>query len=595
MTEKKDKVWILTFEYAGFVKVGGLGEVPANQAKSLKDKYDITVFIPSHGQLERLKKDSACERLPLKCVGQINPSFFGITDHESSYAISFYKFRRDNVDIIVLSGDNSFSQKFLDDNIVYNPDTFAGKVCLFSIGMRCYIEFLIDKWKDNLPDVVHLHDYHVVVPFIGIKQELAKYDLDVSSIITIHLLTWPKYEFNFYIASGIDETPISVLTKEGRKNLTFNEIYAICEKRFSIDEDYYPPSVEKIGAFVCDLVTTVSESYLKSDIIPSLGFELIDFKADYVWDGCDWEYDEIYKRVMENFEAEMREVLSLSSDTKISHKEMRRYLLTYKLGHLKQSPLINSTRVLETIREISYDNPFINNGKDMAFTDSGPLVITTGRISHQKGFETILEAIPDVIKIIPNAKFLFLILPTEYSLQEIREYSEHVKKYPNNLRIIFGLSAEVFHLAHIVADVYCALSRWEPFGIIALEAMASKLPVIATKVGGLQESVIDIRINPEMGTGILIQKNNPSQFTTALISLFKLVQICEDGAYSEVESLQIINQIPDEIIKSRVLIDKNYYLKIRENCLERVKNNFRWSIVSLKLIELYDKIKIKRD
>ena len=591
MTEKKDNIWILTFEYAGFVKVGGLGEVPANQAKNLADKYEITVFIPSHGQLERLKKSFNCERLPLNCVGQIDPSFCGINDHESSYAISFHKFRKDNVDIIILSGDNSFSRRFLDDNIVYNPDTFAGKVCLFSIGMRCYIEFLTDKWKDNLPDVVHLHDYHVVVPFIGIKQELAKRDLDVPSIITIHLLTWPKYEYSFYIHCGIDDTPISILTKDGRKNLTFKEIYAICEKRFTIDEDYYPPSVEKIGAFVCDLVTTVSKSYLETDIIPSLGFDLIDFKADFIWDGCDWEYNEIYKRVMENLGAEMREILEISSDSKITHKDMRKYLLTYKLGHLKQSPLINSTRVLETIREISNDNPYINNGKEMAFNDSGPLVITTGRISHQKGFETILEAIPDVIKVIPNAKFLFLILPTEYGLQEIREYSDHVKKYPNNLRIIFGVSAEVFHLAHIVADVYCALSRWEPFGIIALEAMASKLPVIATKVGGLQESIIDIRVEPETGTGILIQKNNPSQFTSALISLFKLVQICENGAFSELESLQIINQIPDEIIKSRVLLDKNYYLKIRENCLKRVNNTFRWNIVSLKLIELYDKIK----
>ena len=80
-----------------------------------------------------------------------------------------------------------------------------------------------------------------------------------------------------------------------------------------------------------------------------------------------------------------------------------------------------------------------------------------------------------------------------------------------------------------------------------------------------------------------------------MISLFKLVQICEDGAFSEVETLQIINEIPDEIIKSRVLLDKNYYNKNRENCLERVKSTFRRNIVSLKLIELYDKIKIKRE
>ena len=55
MTKEKEKVWIFTFEYAGIAKVGGLGEVPANQAKYLVDKFDVTVFIPSHGQIERLK------------------------------------------------------------------------------------------------------------------------------------------------------------------------------------------------------------------------------------------------------------------------------------------------------------------------------------------------------------------------------------------------------------------------------------------------------------------------------------------------------------------------------------------------------------
>ena len=48
------KVWILTFEYAGIAKVGGLGEVPANQAKNLADKFNLTVFIPSHGKIEEL-------------------------------------------------------------------------------------------------------------------------------------------------------------------------------------------------------------------------------------------------------------------------------------------------------------------------------------------------------------------------------------------------------------------------------------------------------------------------------------------------------------------------------------------------------------
>ena len=592
MTEIKDNLWIFTFEYAGIVKVGGLGEVPANQAKNLADKYKVTVFIPSHGQIHNLEKKYELHKLPFNGVGQINPSYFGVNGGESNYNIAFYQLELNNVNIILLSGENSFTKKFLDDGIVYNPNTLSGKICLFSIGMRCFIEFLIDNRKKNLPELIHLHDYHSVIPFISIKQILIKNGLDVSSIITIHLLTWPRYSIEFYRNCGINHTPISIRLKEGLKSLTLDEIFTICEKT---GDGNQPPTVEKIGAFVSDIVSTVSQSYLKSDIIPNCGGELIEFKSNFVWDGCDWDYDEIYSQVLKNHEIEIRESLNLTEENDLTLMDMKKYLLTHKIGHLDRSPLIRSKQVLQVLNDISNGNKFVKDGHIKAFDESGPLVITTGRLSHQKGFETIFEAIPEIIKIIPNAKFLFLILPTDYSLNEIRIYSQYVKKYPRNLRIIFGVASDIFHLAHISADVYCALSRWEPFGIIALEAMASKLPVIATKVGGFQESIIDLRNFPEIGTGILIEKDNPIQFAEALISLFKLAEISlkvkEKDSIYETENFKLVNQIPDEILKSLVLLDPHYFTKVKENCVKRVNKNFRWNIVSRKLVNLYAEIR----
>jgi starch synthase len=589
---KKDNIWIFTFEYAGIVKVGGLGEVPANQAKHLANDYDITVFIPSHGQLQYLEKTLEWEKLPFNCVGQMNPSQFGMNEPETTYNISFYKSNIDNVNIILLHGENPFTNKFLDDKIVYNPDTLDGKIGLFSIGMRCYIDFLIDNRRFELPDIIHIHDYHAVIPFIGIKQILAKNGLNVASIITIHLLTWPRYTIGFYRACGIDQTPIIIHLKEGLKPLSLSEIFAICLQK---SDSYHSPTVEMIGAFVSDLVTTVSQSYLKSDIIPDCGKELIEFKSNFIWDGCDWNFDEIISHVLRNHEREIREILQLPLEKDLSLSDMKKYLLTHKIAHLDRSPLIRSEKILSVINEISNGNEFVTDGYIKAFDESGPLVITTGRISPQKGFETIFEAIPKIIEVIPNTKFLFLILPTEYSLNEIKIYAQYVKKYPNNLRIIFGVATDIFYLAHISSDVYCALSRWEPFGIIALEAMSTKLPVIATKVGGFQETIIDIRNFPEIGTGILIDKDDPSQFADALISLFKLKEISEKvknkEAIYEIDNLQLVNQIPDKILESLALLDPNYYNKIKENCYNRVENNFRWSIVSKKLIELYRWIK----
>jgi len=594
--KNKKSVWIFSFEYAGVAKVGGLAEVPANQAKHLSKQFNITVFMPSHGKVEDLKNKYALEKLPFTCVGTINPTLFGMEERVASYNISFYKFKKENVEIILLSGENSFTSKFLDDNTVYNPNTIMGKIALFSLGIRCLVRYFIENKEERIPNIVHLHDYHVVLPFFGMKQVLARNGLKVASILTIHLMTRPRFEYNFYKICAIDDTSIRVLLSSGFKMLNLNQILQISQFDENKGTEFRMPIVEKIGAIISDMVTTVSESYLNSDIIPKCGKGLIEFKADFIWDGCDWDYYEIFNQVIEIHGKEIRSFLQITDNTEINQQNMKRFLLEYKIGNLSQSPLISSQNVLNTINEISNGNPLVKNGNIKAFLDSGPLVLTTGRISPQKGFDTIFEAVPEVLKVLPNAKFLFLILPTDYSINEIKAYSQFVKQYPQNIRIIFGVASDIFYLAHLSADVYCALSRWEPFGIMALEAMACKIPIIATKVGGLQETMVDAVMNPKTGTGILIDKDNPDQFAKALISLFKsqevahLVNISENHTIFDTDTLEIVNQIPDEVIKSHILLNPQFFYTLKENCYKRVKEHFTWSLVSKKLALLYENL-----
>jgi glycogen synthase len=582
----KQKIWIFTFEFAGVMKVGGLGEVPANQAKHLADLYDITVFMPAHGQVEKIKQNEKIEKIPISYKGLINTDKFGLEDSNEIFDISFFKYQKQKVTVILVSGNNPFTRKFLDDPTVYNPDTIKGKVGFFSLGMKFLVDHFLHEYPELLPNIIHLHDYHVVFPYLSIKQLIENHDIFIPSIITIHLLTYPRIEKKFYKAWGIDDTAIRIKLKDGIKYLNFDKIFALSKETDEI------PTVEKIGAIVCDLVTSVSQSYLLSDIIPNCGKELIRFKSDFIWDGCDWDYDELYSNVIKNHGIEVREFLTLQDDLSLTKENLKKYLLEYKLGNLSESPLIRSPKVLKEINEISNGNPFVRNGRIKAFQDSGPLILTTGRISPQKGFEIILERVQDVIKIIPDAKFLFLILPTEYSLKEIKTYSAYVKKFPENIRIIFGVASDIFYLAHIASDAYCALSRWEPFGIMALEAMASKVPVIATKVGGLQETILDIREDPKNGTGILINKDNGKEFVDALISLLIAAKIAYLSKNQRVSTdlNTLINLIPDENVKSYVVDDPLFYFKMRENCSKRVKNNFTWEKVTHKLVTIYQSL-----
>ena len=58
-----------------------------------------------------------------------------------------------------------------------------------------------------------------------------------------------------------------------------------------------------------------------------------------------------------------------------------------------------------------------------------------------------------------------------------------------------------------------APSRSEGFGMVAVEAMACSKPVIATKVGGLKEIVIDGY------NGLLVEKNNPNDLREKILEL----------------------------------------------------------------------------
>lgn len=65
------------------------------------------------------------------------------------------------------------------------------------------------------------------------------------------------------------------------------------------------------------------------------------------------------------------------------------------------------------------------------------------------------------------------------------------------------VSEEERILHYAMADVCVVSSLYEPFGIVALEAMAAGTPVVATGVGGLLEIVEHDR------TGVVVYPNNP--------------------------------------------------------------------------------------
>lgn len=107
-------------------------------------------------------------------------------------------------------------------------------------------------------------------------------------------------------------------------------------------------------------------------------------------------------------------------------------------------------------------------------------------------------------------------------------------------------------------DVFCLASQREGFGLVAAEAMLHELPVIATRVGGLQ----DIVVNDE--TGLLVDANRPEQISAAIDRLFSnqelMIGMGRKGkirAEKEYSALRYVKEVEDmykELLNQKQII-----------------------------------------
>jgi glycogen synthase len=116
------------------------------------------------------------------------------------------------------------------------------------------------------------------------------------------------------------------------------------------------------------------------------------------------------------------------------------------------------------------------------------LVLLIGRLVYEKGFQFALEAMPSLIERVPGARFLVAGSGT---------HEEELRRQANELGLmdhgtfLGWIGDDVLHSLYRIADVCVVPSLYEPFGLVALEAMASDCPCIVADTGGLREVVPD--------------------------------------------------------------------------------------------------------
>lgn len=217
---------------------------------------------------------------------------------------------------------------------------------------------------------------------------------------------------------------------------------------------------------------------------------------------------------------------------------------TFKIPNDKISIIPNGIDTSEFNIQV---NPF-EIKRNIGIGEDKKLVLFVGRITSQKGVTYLIQAVPKILASHPDARFV--IVGDGWELGTIKNmiYSMGLGEYVKTLGFLPDHTVKSLMKA---ADVMVVPSIYEPFGIVALEAMASGTPLVASDVGGLSELV-------EHGkTGLKIYPANPDSIAWGI---------------------------------NTILSNPQWARTMAQNALAIVKEKYSWEAIAAKTAELYRKL-----
>ncbi|MCW4023713.1 MAG: glycosyltransferase family 4 protein [Candidatus Bathyarchaeota archaeon] len=186
--------------------------------------------------------------------------------------------------------------------------------------------------------------------------------------------------------------------------------------------------------------------------------------------------------------------------------------------------------------------------------DDEHMILFLGRLVAVKGVDKLIMAMPHILTKIPKAKLVIV------GVGELQEYLMNLTRtirLEQYVKFRFDFISEEERIHHYAAcDLAVFPSHYEPFGIVALEAMSMEKAVVvgAAGVSGMREIVICCG---EEQCGYHIDPNNPSDIAWGVISAL-------------------------ESPERRELFGKNGR--------KRVLAEFTWNRIAEKTIQLYEKV-----
>ena len=147
-----------------------------------------------------------------------------------------------------------------------------------------------------------------------------------------------------------------------------------------------------------------------------------------------------------------------------------------------------------------------------------PLILLPGRLTSWKGQVMFIEALNLVNKEIPDQPFSAVILGSDQGRKVYKKkLSRLVEQYRLNNQVQFFDKCELMPLAYKISDIIVSASiEPEAFGRISVEAQSMEKPIIASNIGGSNETIVNDK------TGFLFEAGKPEELSKKIIHALNL-------------------------------------------------------------------------
>ncbi|MBH00489.1 MAG: glycosyl transferase family 1 [Candidatus Pelagibacter sp.] len=167
--------------------------------------------------------------------------------------------------------------------------------------------------------------------------------------------------------------------------------------------------------------------------------------------------------------------------------------------------------------------------KKWNISENKKIILLPGRLTNWKGQEMFIEAINKLKNISIEKNFLAIILGSDqgrkiYKKKLIRLVEQHRL----NNEIMFVEHLDLMPIAYEISDIIVSASiEPEAFGRVSVEAQAMEKPIVASNIGGSNETIINDK------TGFLFEAGNSKNLSEKLNEVLNLSDVTRNGIGAE--------------------------------------------------------------